>query len=242
MELKQVLAKLEAAGSEQTRTTYRRHGIVNACYGVSYAELGKLVKLIKVDQALAEGLWKCGIHDAKILATMVADPAAISEKTLDAWCGSLDNAVVADAFAKLASQSPFAKGRAAAWAASRDELTGTAGWVLVNCLAMGQPEIPDAFFAKYVKEAEATIHGSKNRVRYSMITALIGIGLRGEALERQVLTAVKAIGPVEIDMGDTDCKVPDVAAYIAKTKAYRAGRAAGSPRLGRPKVKKTARA
>ncbi|MSR01503.1 MAG: hypothetical protein EXR94_02000 [Gemmatimonadetes bacterium] len=71
MTLDDVLAQLEKAGSAQTRKTYGRHGITSPMFGVSYAVLGKLVKTIKVDQALAEALWATGNHDARILATPV---------------------------------------------------------------------------------------------------------------------------------------------------------------------------
>jgi 3-methyladenine DNA glycosylase AlkD len=43
-------------------------------FGVSYAALGKLKKQIKQEHALAEALWETGNHDARVLATMVADP------------------------------------------------------------------------------------------------------------------------------------------------------------------------
>jgi len=238
MQLHEVLAKLEAAGTEQARKIYKRHGVNTPMFGVSYAELGKLVKSIKRDQALAEGLWKSGNHDARVLAAMIADPAKVSAHTLDGWSKELGNTVVVDAFAKLVAVTPFAKDKAVAWCESRDEWIGAAGWMLVNLLAMEDKSLPDAFFVKYVKDAESKIRQSKNRVRYTMLCALIGIGLRNPKLEGLVLTAAKAIGDVEIDHGETGCKTPVVADYIAKTKARYAGVAKGAPRLGRPKAKK----
>lgn len=51
--------------------------------GKSYKELGLLEKRIKVDQALAEELWDTGNHDARILATKVADPNELDRATID---------------------------------------------------------------------------------------------------------------------------------------------------------------
>src|SRR5689334_20202562 len=48
----EVLAQLEAFGTEKTRKTYARHGIGANQYGVSYADLGKLKKKIKMDNDL----------------------------------------------------------------------------------------------------------------------------------------------------------------------------------------------
>ena len=49
-----VLRELELLGTEQTRKIYRRHGVGENQFGVSYANLGKLKKRIKVNHALAE--------------------------------------------------------------------------------------------------------------------------------------------------------------------------------------------
>ena len=79
----EVLAELESLGTEQNRKIYARHGATGAMYGVSYANLYKLQKRIKTDHALADQLWATGNHDARILATLVADPAAFTAKQLD---------------------------------------------------------------------------------------------------------------------------------------------------------------
>lgn len=48
MNAEQVLAQLEAVGTEQTHRTTRRHGVQGDVYGVSYAEFGKLKKKLKI--------------------------------------------------------------------------------------------------------------------------------------------------------------------------------------------------
>lgn len=83
MTLPQALQQLEAAGSAQTRKTYSRHGIGPKMFGVSYAVLGQLTRQIKRDHALALGLWASGNHDARVLATMIADPLQADAALLD---------------------------------------------------------------------------------------------------------------------------------------------------------------
>jgi hypothetical protein len=51
--------------------------------------------------------------------------------------------------------------------------------------------------------------------------ALITIGLRNDRLEKKAMEIAKKIGKVIVDHGGTDCKTPDAAEYIARTKAYR---------------------
>jgi 3-methyladenine DNA glycosylase AlkD len=69
--------QLAAAGAEQYRQTYRRHGVLGDLYGVSYATLTALAKRIKTDHALANSLWESGNHDARVLATRYAMNGAV---------------------------------------------------------------------------------------------------------------------------------------------------------------------
>ena len=45
----EAMKELRANGSEQTRKTYRRHGIKGEMFGVSYAVLTKIKKKINSD-------------------------------------------------------------------------------------------------------------------------------------------------------------------------------------------------
>ncbi len=54
----EVLQELKALGTEQNRKVYRRHGVGENLHGVSFANLGKLKKKIKIDHELAERLWE----------------------------------------------------------------------------------------------------------------------------------------------------------------------------------------
>lgn len=219
MNKSEVLKELQSAGSAQTRKTYTRHGVTGDMYGVSYSTLGKLVKKIKVDHALAQELWASKNHDARILATMIDDAAAVDVKQAAAWAKELSNYVLTDALAKLVARSPVAKTCADKWVAADAEWVSAAGWTMVGCLAMQDPGLADAYFEDRVKAIESGMDSAKNRTRHAMNMALIGIGARNARLEKRVLAAAARIGPVEIDHGDTDCKTPDVAAYIQKIKA-----------------------
>ena len=224
MTLNQALHHLEAAGSAQTRKTYARHGAGPKMFGVSYAVLGKLTKQIKRDHALALELWASGWLDARVLATMIADPAQATAMQLDAWVADCDNRGMAGALATFAANSAVAEAMAAKWCSDAREFVAVAGWDVVAVLAMNST-LPDAKFAALLKTIERDIHGAQNHVRYAMNGALIAIGGRNAKLEALAVGAAKRIGKVEVDHGNTGCKTPDAVAYIAKTKARRAKRA-----------------
>ena len=219
MNLKETIAALAAAGSEQTRKTYRRHCVTGEMYGVSYADLEKLRKAINVDHGLAEALWRTGNHDARVLATMIADPTGTSASTLSAWANETQNHVLAGALSTLASKTPSAQNCFREWSVSPNEAVSAAGWHLLAELATNDQKLPDPFFEAQLKTIEDQIHTSQNRTRYSMNGALIAIGCRNSRLEKQAIQAAKRIGKVEVDHGDTSCKTPDSIAYIQKVKA-----------------------
>jgi 3-methyladenine DNA glycosylase AlkD len=224
MTVSEALKQLEALGTEQYRKTYARHGVGPRMFGVSTAHLGKLKKSIKVDQALAEGLWESGYHDARVLATMVADPEQTSAKLLNAWVRDVDNDPLAGYLAGLAARTGHAAKTAAAWTKAKAELKGAAGWSLLAALAQDDAGLDDDFFRPYLKVIEEDIHERANRVRYAMNGALIAIGGRSAALKKEALHVAKAIGTVEVDHGDTACVTPDAAGYIEKVWTRKMGK------------------
>src|SRR5262249_25949967 len=104
MNYKELMRELKSLGSEPTRKTYKRHGVQGEIYGVSYASLGVLKKKIQMDQDLAIQLWKSRNHDARTLATMIADPTK-GISLLDDWVGDLDSYPIVDAVAAFGSQT-----------------------------------------------------------------------------------------------------------------------------------------
>ena len=216
-----VLTELESLGTEQTRKIYRRHGAGENLYGVSYANFGKLQKRIKVDHDLALGLWASGNYDARVLATMVADPARIDGTLMEAWVKDLENYSLSDAIVGLFGKTKHARAKAEKWIGSKNEWTGRTGWLLLASLARNDKELPDDYFERYLDAIERDIHTSKNRVRDAMNSTVIAIGARNPKLEKRAIAAAKRIGKVEVDHGETGCKTPDAAEYILKMKAHR---------------------
>ena len=214
----QALRELEAAGTEQNRNVYRRHGVRNELYGVSYAVQRGLAKKAGRDQALAEELWASGNHDARILATMVADADAVSAGIIDAWSRDLDNYLIMDAFSAFAAGTPYAEDRAQRWINASKEFLSAAGWNIITTLSMRSDAFDDVTLRSFLDTIESDIHERKNRVRYAMNGALIAIGLRSPDFEKRALAVARSIGKVNVDHGETGCKTPDAASYIAKAR------------------------
>ena len=215
----EVLQQLESMGTAQNRKVYARHGVKGEQYGVSMANLKKLKKQIKINQPLAEELWATGNHDARYLATMIADTKHIDDATLQAWAQDLDNYIIADTFSGMVSQTALARSKMEQWTNSGSEWIGQVGWNLLAHLAMQDKSLPNDYFRPYLNTIEHDIHQRKNRVRYSMNNALIAIGVRNELLQKEAMAVAQKIGPVKVDHGETNCKTPDAIDYIERTIA-----------------------
>lgn len=225
MTKKEALEELEKAGTEQNRNVYPRHGVRSKMFGVSFANLYRIQKTINVDHRLAQELWTTGIFEARLLATMIADPYAANNALLDAWAADLDNYVLTDSFAAYVARTSLArkKGR---WRRSRDEWIASVGWILVANAAMADDDTPDDEFERHLDTIEKKIHSARDRVRYTMNNALIAIGVRNDALHAKAVEAARRIGKVDVDHGETSCKTPDAIAYMEKTRKHRAAKVA----------------
>ena len=225
MTLSEVMQELQEAGTEQNVKIYKRHGMGEPLFGVSFAHLNKLKKRIKRDHGLAEELWATKNADARHLATMVADPNLATNALLDAWAEDMSYYLICDLLSGFAGQTELRQQKAAEWTASEDEWIGRAGWDLVGVLAMRDPSLSDAYYEQQLATLEADIHQSKNFTRHAMNMALISIGMRNAALKELAQAAAKRIGKVVVDHGETSCKTPDAHSYIEKAVAYKEARA-----------------
>jgi 3-methyladenine DNA glycosylase AlkD len=149
---------------------------------------------------------------------MIADPAQ-GGPLLDSWVKDLDSYPIVDAVATFASQTGISMKQVEKWMAGKDEWTGNFGWSVFARLARADDRVDDDLLEHYMQVIERNIHKAKNRVRHSMNSALISIGVRNEKLQMKALAAAARIGKVEVYHGDTDCKTPAAAEYILKTVA-----------------------
>jgi 3-methyladenine DNA glycosylase AlkD len=217
----EVMRAIEAKGKPATATVYRRHGITEPTVGLSYADIGALVKRLGTDHRLALDLWKTGMHDARIVATKIADPTRLTPAALRAWLNACANYVITDAVAAVAADAPGSLASALEWIDDPGEWVSSAGWTTLSLLAM-RGALEDTVGERLVTRIERGIHDAPNRTRHAMNGALIAIGGAMPGLRVQALAAARGIGRVAVDHGETGCKTPDASAMIGKMVARRA--------------------
>ena len=218
MKYSDTLKALAAYGTGQNRKIYVRHGANPAnVYGVSFANLGKLVKQIKQDHSLAYRLWQSGNYDARNLATKLANPASFSLAEAEDWVKDIDNHLHAGLLGGVLAQNPNALKLAAKWTSSKVEYICETGYSLLGSLVkLNSASLPVEAALEYLAKIERDIHKSPNWVRYGMNWALISLGTYKDELMEAAIEAAERIGQVEVDHGETSCKTPLAAPYIRK--------------------------
>jgi 3-methyladenine DNA glycosylase AlkD len=81
-----VLARLRALANPDAVRGMARFGInADRTLGIGIPALRPLAREIGTDHALAAELWASGIHEARILASMIDDPALVQARRLKAF-------------------------------------------------------------------------------------------------------------------------------------------------------------
>jgi 3-methyladenine DNA glycosylase AlkD len=223
-----VLTELSKMGRDTYRRIFLNHGAPDSILGVKVEDMKKIQKRVKKDHALALDLYDSGIPDAQYLAGLIADPPKMTKPQLQKWAKTASWGMVGEyTVAWVAAESRFGAELAREWIDSKKESIAVSGWATFSSLVAVKPdeELDPAELEKLLNRVQKEIHAAPNRVRYVMNGFVIAVGCYVPALAPKAKAVAKAIGEVEVDMGETACKVPDALEYIAKVeKAGRQGK------------------
>lgn len=193
--LQTALALLHQNARPEELAGMARFGIVGENrLGLSVPAMRGIARTLGRDHALARQLWDTGIPDARIVASMVAEPALLTSRQMDAWVKGFAAWDVCDqtclnAFAK----SPLAWRKVNAWATRRDEFVRRAAFALLATLAVHDKQAGDAPFIAALALVEATAHDERNFVKKAVNWALRSIGKRNATLCAQAMDAARRI-------------------------------------------------
>jgi len=217
--LGEVLAELEKKGSEGTRKTLARHGVTGEMFGVRVGDLKVIAKKIKGKQELAYELYETGNYDAMYLAGIGVDGSRMTKRQIEAWAKSAPcDPIAAYIVPWVATESPWARELALKWIGSKSERIATSGWnTYAGILATtDDAELDLGEIKELLGRVMEKIVTAPNRVRYAMNGFVISVGAYVRPLLADAKRAARAIGTVEVDMGDTACKVPHALSDIEK--------------------------
>src|SRR5438132_12682856 len=125
-----------------------RFGIQSSrSFGVSVPKLRALAREVGRDHQLALKLWETGLHDARLLASMVDEPEQVTIDQMDRWVRDFDSWDVVDgSCGNLFDKTPFAVAKAREWCEREEEFVRRAGFVLMAELAVHDKHAKDKLF------------------------------------------------------------------------------------------------
>jgi len=193
--LDEALEKLRQNARPDQLGGMARFGItVEKRLGVSIPALRRIAKELGPDHKLAGKLWRTGWADARILASMIADPAELSEKQMEQWTGDFESWDVCDQVCQnLFEKSPLAWKKIGEWAGREREYVRRAAFALIACLAWHDRTSGDERFLALLPLIEAACTDERNFVRKAVNWALRNIGKRNRALNRAAIRTAKDI-------------------------------------------------
>lgn len=219
MNTQEAMKALERLGTAQTKKTWMRHGCPEPLFGVKVADMKTIVKKIKKDTALAKELFRTGNGDAMYLAGLIGDGSEMTRKDLEEWADLARWPMVSEYTVPwVAAEHPEAWEIALGWIDSKDEKIATTGWCTLGGIVATREDrdLDLKAVEKLLDRVVKSIKTASNRSRYVMNGFIIAVGAFVKPLTSKALAAAARIGKVEVDMGDTACKVPDAAEYIKK--------------------------
>jgi 3-methyladenine DNA glycosylase AlkD len=194
-----VVRALERLGDRSRLEGMARFGIdTTRAVGVTVTELRRFARDLGHDHELAAALWASGVHEARLLASLVDEPAMVSEAQMDAWVADLDSWDVCDGVCgNLFDRTPFALDKAVEWSSREPEFQKRAAFALMASAAVHRKDLPDAAFASLLPVIRAQATDERNYVKKAVSWALRQIGKRSSGLNSRAVRTAERIERIE---------------------------------------------
>src|SRR5438309_5297754 len=190
-----VLRELKGLANPKVRAKMAYFGVdVPKAHGISVPVLHQFAKKIGKDHRLARQLWTTGIHEARILSTLIRESEKVTAAEMERWARDFDSWDVVDAACcYLYAHAKPAWSKVAAWSRRPEEFVKRASFSLVAYLSYKDKVSPKARFVKFLRVTEREAHDERNFVRKAVNWALRNIGKRNIPLNREAIRAAERI-------------------------------------------------
>lgn len=156
--------------------------------GVRIPDVRRLARELGSDHALALALWRTEVHEARILASLVADPSRVTERLMESWVRGFDSWDVCDQVCgNLFDRTPFAAAKSIEWAGRDEEFTKRAGFALMAWRAVHDKEAENNEFFELLPVIVREAEDKRSYVKKAVSWALRQIGKRNRVLNRRAI-------------------------------------------------------
>jgi 3-methyladenine DNA glycosylase AlkD len=143
---------------------------------------------------LAALLWASGVHEARIMASLVDEPSLVDDAQAEVWAADLDSWDVCDQLClNLLRRAPLAWVKAAEWTARPEEFVKRAGFALGAALAVHEKTATDAAFLTLLACAARQATDERNMVKKAVNWQMRQIGKRNATLRAAVIATCECL-------------------------------------------------
>jgi 3-methyladenine DNA glycosylase AlkD len=191
----EVLSRLQSMSNRENVAGMVRFGInPKNTYGISIPDLRRIAKELRRNHGLALELWRSGIHEARILASMIDDPQKVTSSQMEQWVRDFDSWDVCDqCCSNLFEKTALASRKAVEWSSRKEEFVKRAAFALIAALAVHDRTLDDAQFKRFLKIISVQSNDERNLVKKAVNWALRQIGKRSSGLNRAAIATAKKI-------------------------------------------------
>jgi 3-methyladenine DNA glycosylase AlkD len=195
-----VVAELRGLADPSRRPGMARVGInVDRALGVSIPDLRRIARRFGPDHGLALDLWRSTIHEARILASMVDDPALVTRAQMEEWALDFDSWDLCDQVTRnLFDLTPFAATVSRAWTNRPEEFVKRAGFAMIAARAVHDRTAPDRTFAAWFPAIRLGAADDRNYVKKAVSWALRQIGKRNLELNTAAIAEAEALSMSDV--------------------------------------------
>ena len=199
MQVGKIIQKLESLSNPKAIEGMKKFGITpEENFGVSIPNLRKIAKEIGKDHELAQQLWEINIRETRILASMIDDPALVTEKQMEKWVKEFDYWEICDQVCQnLFACTKFANQKAIEWGGRDEEFVKRAGFALMAWLAFKDKKAKDEQFEKFLPIIKREATDNRNFVKKAVNWALRQIGKRNLNLNKEAIELAREIQKID---------------------------------------------
>ena len=198
MRYEEVIKKLKKKANRKNVEGMARFGIASTnTLGVSIYDLRPMAKEIGKNHRLALRLWKSGIHEARILASYIDEPAKVTEGQMEDWAADFDSWDVCDQVCELFGKTPYAYKKIVDWSKRKEEFVKRAAFALIAEMAWHDKEANDNQFKRLFPHIIRESTDERNFVKKAVNWALRNIGKRRPGLKKEAINAAKEIQKID---------------------------------------------
>jgi len=172
----------------------RRFGIRgDQMLGISIENLRKLARGVR-DHDLAAQLWASGIHDARLLASLVDDPHLVTMEQMNRWVRDFDSWDLCDQVTNnLFSNAGDVLDLLPVWAQQEEEFIRRAAFSTLAAIAWHGNQYSDPTLAAFFPLIEEYASDERNFVKKAVNWSLRNIGKKRAGLRQQAVACAQRL-------------------------------------------------